>query len=132
MSYLVLSFREIDKTMLALVGGKGANLGELSRIKGILVPEGFCVSTEAYKEIIGKNAEFYSLLGQLSLLKADNRQGIGEISSKIRKVIEETIIPKGIDNEITGNLDQLGGENAYALRSSATAEDLPMASFAGQ
>ncbi len=42
-----LGFQEIDRTMLALVGGKGANLGELSRIEGIRVPEGFCVTTEA-------------------------------------------------------------------------------------
>ncbi|WP_368487506.1 phosphoenolpyruvate synthase [Clostridium sp. BJN0013] len=132
MNSYVLDFQEIDKTKLAIVGGKGANLGELSRIEGIQVPEGFCVTTESYKEIIGNNEEFNSLLDQLSLLKADNREGIGEISAKIRKVIEGTAIPKGIDNEITGHLAQLGEKNAYAVRSSATAEDLPTASFVGQ
>ena len=132
MNSYVLGFQEIDKTKLAMVGGKGANLGELSRIEGIQVPEGFCVTTEAYKEIIGNNEEFNSLLDQLSLLKADDREGIGEISAKIRKVIEGIAIPKGIDNEITRHLEQLGENNAYAVRSSATAEDLPTASFAGQ
>jgi phosphoenolpyruvate synthase/pyruvate phosphate dikinase len=111
----VLGFQEIDKTKLAMVGGKGANLGELSRIKGIQVPEGFCVTTEAYKEIIG-----------------NNREDIGEISTKIRKVIEEIAIPKGINNEITSYLKQLGEKIAYAVRSSVTEEDLPTASFAGQ
>lgn len=132
MNPYVLGFQEIDKTKLAIVGGKGANLGELSRIVGIQVPEGFCVSTKAYKEIIGNNEEFNLLLDQLSLLKADNREGIGEISAKIRKVIEGIAIPKGIDNEITRHLEQFGEKNAYAVRSSATAEDLPTASFAGQ
>ena len=132
MNSYVLGFQDIDKTKLAMVGGKGANLGELSGLKGIQVPEGFCVTTEAYKEIIGSNEELNSLLDQLSLLKADNREGIGEISAKIRNVIEGIAIPQGIDKEIVRHLEQLGEKNAYAIRSSATAEDLPTASFAGQ
>ena len=132
MKSYVLSFQEIDKTELAMVGGKGANLGELSGLQGIRVPEGFCVTTEAYKEVIGNNEAFNSLLDQLSLLKADNREGIGEISAKIRQVIEGIAIPQGIAHEIARPLTQLGEKNAYAVRSSATAEDLPTASFAGQ
>jgi pyruvate,water dikinase len=132
MNSYVLGFQEIDKTKLAMVGGKGANLGELSRLKGIQVPEGFCVTTEAYKEITGNNEEFNFLLDQLSFLKADNREGIDEISAKIRQVIEGIAIPQGIEKEITRHLKQLGEKNAYAVRSSATAEDLPNASFAGQ
>ena len=132
MSAYILGFQEIDKTKLTMVGGKGANLGELSRIEGIHVPDGFCVTTEVYKEIIGNSEEFNSLLDQLAILKADNRKGISETSAKIRKVIEEIAIPKGIDDEITRYLEQLGEKNAYAVRSSATAEDLPTASFAGQ
>ncbi|MFW2489695.1 PEP/pyruvate-binding domain-containing protein [Clostridium chromiireducens] len=61
MNSYVLSFQEIDKTKVSIVGGKGANLGELSRITGIIVPEGFCVTTEAYKKIIESNQEFYRL-----------------------------------------------------------------------
>jgi len=57
MNSYVLGFQEIDKTMLAMVGGKGANLGELSRLKGIQVPEGFCITTKAYKDIIENNEE---------------------------------------------------------------------------
>ena len=132
MSACILGFQEIDKTKISMVGGKGANLGELSRIEGVQVPEGFCITTEVYKEIIGNSAAFNSLLDQLAILKADDRKGIGETSAKIRKVIEEIAIPKGIDNEIARHLEQLGERNAYAVRSSATAEDLPTASFAGQ
>ncbi|MEP6902360.1 MAG: phosphoenolpyruvate synthase, partial [Actinomycetota bacterium] len=132
MSSYILGFQEIDKTKLAMVGGKGANLGELFGIDGIWVPEGFCVTTKAYKEIIGNSEEFNSLLDQLAILKADNRKGIGETSAKIRKVIEETAVPKSLENEIIRHLKKLGEKNAYAVRSSATAEDLPYASFAGQ
>ncbi len=131
-SFYILDFQEIDKTKLGLAGGKGANLGELSRIEGIQVPQGFCVTTEAYKEIIGNNTSFKSLLDQLATLKADNRKDIGKISEKIRKAIEETAIPKDIEKEITRYLEQHGESNAFAVRSSATAEDLPTASFAGQ
>lgn len=132
MNSCVLGFQEIDKTKLAMVGGKGANLGELSRIDGIRVPEGFCVTTEAYKRIIGQIPEFNALLEQLSLLKVEDRERIREISGKIRSVIEGTAIAKDIDEAVTSHLTKLGDKNAYAVRSSATAEDLPTASFAGQ
>lgn len=128
----ILSFPEIDKSKPAMVGGKGANLGELSRIKGLQVPEGLCITTEVYKEIIGSNTELNTLLDQLTILKADDRKAISEVSAKIRKVIEETAIPKDIEAEIGRRIEQMDEANAYAIRSSATAEDLPTASFAGQ
>jgi pyruvate,water dikinase len=128
----ILDFQNIDKTMLAVVGGKGAGLGELSAIEGVKVPGGFCVTTDVYKEIIGNNGAVNSLLDELVMLKAANREGIGETAAKIRKVIEETAIPEDIGNEIVRHLEQLGEHNAYAIRSSATTEDLPSASFAGQ
>jgi pyruvate,water dikinase len=53
MSSYVLGFQDIDKTKIMLVGGKGANLGEISKVEGIRVPDGFCISTEAFKRIIG-------------------------------------------------------------------------------
>ena len=132
MSSFVIVIKEIDNTNLKVVGGKGANLGELSRIEGIQVPEGFCVTTKAYKHSFGNNLEFSLLLDQLDVLKAADRKSIGEICAKIRKLIEEVTIPKSIENEITKHIEQLGEKNAYAIRSSATAEDLPTASFAGQ
>jgi rifampicin phosphotransferase len=132
MSACTLGFHEIDKTMLAMVGGKGANLGELTRIEGIHVPDGFCISTEAFKRIIGEKPSIIKLLDQLSLLKVEDRDKISELSSEIRRVIEGIAIPQDINEEITHFLSRLGKRNAYAVRSSATAEDLPTASFAGQ
>jgi phosphoenolpyruvate synthase/pyruvate phosphate dikinase len=131
-NFYVLGFREIDRHQLMLVGGKGVNLGELSRVEGIQVPEGFCVTTEAYKRIIEQALECNGLLDQLSRLTVEDRQKISEISENIRRVIEGTFIAKEIEEEITRYLSKLGEENAYAVRSSATAEDLPLASFAGQ
>src|SRR2546430_14891617 len=132
MSFFVLGFQDIDKTKLMVVGGKGANLGELSRIDGIIVPEGFWITTEAYKRMISQTPEFHDLLEQLSLLKVEDRERICEISKKIRSVIEGTVIAKEIDEAVTHFITKLGDKNAYAVRSSATAEDLPTASFAGQ
>jgi rifampicin phosphotransferase len=132
MNTYVLCFSEIDRTKFMLVGGKGANLAELSRIKGIQVPEGFCVTTEAYKKITGNNQELNSLLDELTRFKAEEREHISEISAKIRMVIERTPISKDIEEEIAGYLTKFGEKDAFAVRSSATAEDLPTASFAGQ
>lgn len=74
----ILDFQQANKTKLAMVGGKGANLGELTGIKGLQVPEGFCVTTQAYKEVIGNSAAYNSLLNELSVLKA----GIGKLLLK--------------------------------------------------
>ncbi|MED3689832.1 phosphoenolpyruvate synthase [Peribacillus butanolivorans] len=128
----VLEFREIDKTQLLLAGGKGSNLGELSKIHGIQVPEGFCVTTEAYQKALEQNEAFYALLDQLTLLKVEDRGQIGEISRKIRQIIMEIEIPSDVVKAVAHYLSQFGDEHAYAVRSSATAEDLPHASFAGQ
>ncbi len=132
MSPFVLNFQDIDKTKLNVVGGKGANLGELARIEGIHVPDGFCISTEAFKRIIEETASIKKMLDQLSLLKMEDGDKINELSGEIRRAIEEIVIPQDIDKEITRSLSRHGEKNAYAVRSSATAEDLPTASFAGQ
>jgi pyruvate,water dikinase len=129
MSAYVLPFQQIDRTTLMAVGGKGANLGELSTINEIQVPAGFCITTEAYKKVTAGNQEFNSLLNKLTDIKADERKRISEISATIRMTIERIPIPKDIEEEIAGYLN---GTDAYAIRSSATAEDLPTASFAGQ
>jgi rifampicin phosphotransferase len=132
MSVFVFGFREIDKTKLMLVGGKGANLGELTKIESISVPDGFCISTEAFKRSLGETSLINELLDRLSLLTVADRAKIGELSGEIRRVIEEIALPDDLSEEITGYLAGLGEKNAYAVRSSATAEDLPTASFAGQ
>jgi phosphoenolpyruvate synthase/pyruvate phosphate dikinase len=132
MSSLVLGFQEMEKTQLLLVGGKGLNLGALSKIQGIQVPEGFCVTTVGYQKAIEQNETFPALLDQLTMLKVEARDQIGEISRKIRQIIMEVEIPSDVVKAVTHYLSQFGDEHAYAVRSSATAEDLPHASFAGQ
>ncbi|MGG0707748.1 phosphoenolpyruvate synthase [Bacillus paramobilis] len=132
MSSFVLDFQEIEKTQLSLVGGKGLNLGELSNIQGIQVPEGFCVTTVGYEKAIEQNEELHTLLQQLTKLKMEERAQIGEISKQIRETIMAVEIPVDVVEAVAHYLSRFGNEHAYAVRSSATAEDLPYASFAGQ
>src|SRR5688572_244241 len=119
----VFGLKDIDKTKLKVVGGKGANLGELTRIEGIQVPDGFCISTEAFKRTIGETSSVNELLDQLSLLTVEDRDKMGELSREIRRVIEGIAIPEDINEEITRFVARLGEKNAWAVRSSATAED---------
>jgi len=128
----VLGLEEIDKTQAALAGGKGANLGELSRLEGIRVPAGFCVTTDAYRRIMTATPWLEDQLDRLSHLDPDDRQVIGTLSAEIRRTIEGIAIPDDLAAAITRSITRLGGQAAYAVRSSATAEDLPTASFAGQ
>ncbi|HDR8194361.1 phosphoenolpyruvate synthase [Bacillus thuringiensis] len=132
MSSFVLDFQEIENTQLSLVGGKGLNLGELTNIQGIQVPEGFCVTTVGYEKAIEQNEELQNLLQQLTKLKMEERAQIGEMSKKIREVIMAVEIPTDVVEAVAHYLSRFGNEHAYAVRSSATAEDLPYASFAGQ
>src|SRR5580698_259050 len=128
----VLGLEEIDKTQVALAGGKGANLGELSRIEGIRVPAGFCVTTDAFRRIIATVPATTDQLDHLSRLDPDDRYAIRKLSAEVRRTLEGIAIPDDLARAITGSVTRLGGQAAYAVRSSATAEDLPTASFAGQ
>jgi len=132
MSSYVLDFRDIDKTKRMVVGGKGANLGELAKIEGIRVPPGFCIATEAFQRVLGDTPAIDGLLDRLARLTVKERDRIGELSGEVRRAIEETTIPEDIRAEIVRFFRGLGENDAYAVRSSATAEDLPTASFAGQ
>ncbi|MCU5600516.1 phosphoenolpyruvate synthase [Bacillus wiedmannii] len=132
MSSFVLDFQEIKNAQLSLVGGKGLKLGELSKIQGIQVPEGFCVTTVGYEKAIEQNEELQTLLQQLTKLKREERAQIGEISKEIRESIMAVEIPVDVVESVAHYLSRFGNEHAYAVRSSATAEDLPYASFAGQ
>jgi len=132
MSHYVLGFQEIDQTQVAVVGGKGAHLGELSRIEGIRVPDGFCVTTDAFQRIMAEAPLLEERLDQLSRLNPDDREALSALSAEIRRTLEEVAIPGDLAAAITRALARLGEQAAYAVRSSATAEDLPTASFAGQ
>ena len=132
MGCYVLGFQEIDQTQVAVVGGKGAHLGELSRIEGIRVPAGFCVTTDAFQRIMAEAPSIDDRLDRLSRLKPDDREAIRALSAEIRRTLEAIAIPDDLAAAITRPLARLGEQAAYAVRSSATAEDLPTASFAGQ
>ena len=128
----VLGLPEIDQTQVAVVGGKGAQLGELSRIEGIRVPAGFCVTTDAFRRVIADAQSIDDRLDLLSRLKPDDREVVRTLSAEIRRTLEGIAIPEELAAAITRALARLGEQAAYAVRSSATAEDLPTASFAGQ
>jgi len=130
----VVNFSEVNKSDIPLVGGKGANLGEMIN-RGFPVPPGFIVTAEAYYLLIEKNnlqPQIKELIGQLD--PQDSTQ-LNEISKKIKKLILETEVPDEINQQIIEHYQKLSSRSQPALvaaRSSATAEDLPDASFAGQ
>ena len=128
----VLGLDEIDQTQVAVVGGKGAQLGELSRIDGVHVPAGFCVTTDAFGLIMAEAPSIDGPLDRLSRLNPDDRKSIRTRSAEIRRTVEGIVVPDDVAAAITDALARLGERSAYAVRSSATAEDLPTASFAGQ
>ncbi|MEV0132140.1 rifamycin-inactivating phosphotransferase [Dactylosporangium sp. NPDC050688] len=127
----VTDLHEVDETRLALVGGKGAHLGALSRIDGVSVPAGFCVTTDAFRRIMAA-APVGDRLDRLAGLDPDepgDADAVRALSAELRRIIEEVAVPDDLAAAITG---ALATDGAYAVRSSATAEDLPTASFAGQ
>jgi pyruvate,water dikinase len=128
----VWDLQEVDETQVAVVGGKGAHLGALSRIEGTRVPGGFCVTTDAFRRIMALAPSIDEPLDELSRVSPDDREAIRTLSARIRETIEGTAVPVDLAEAITGALARLGERSAYAVRSSATAEDLPTASFAGQ
>jgi pyruvate,water dikinase len=128
----VLDFQEIDHTHVAVVGGKGALLGELSRIEGIPVPPGLCVTTDAFQRILAGAPSIDDRLARLSRLEPEDGDAIRALSAEIRRAVEGIAIRDDVALAITRALARLGEQAACAVRSSATAEDLPSASFAGQ
>src|SRR5690606_7335397 len=108
MKKYVLEFHEIDKTRQMVAGGKGVNLGELLKIHGIQVPEGFCVTTEAYQKALEQSVAFHALLDQLTMLNATDRDQIGETSRRIRQTIIETEIPSDVAGAVAHYFSQLG------------------------
>jgi rifampicin phosphotransferase len=132
MGCYVLDFQEIDRSQVTVVGGKGALMGELSRIEGVRVPTGFCVTTDAFQRNLSEAPSIDDRLDRLSRLEPDDREAIRVLSGEIRRALEGIAIAEDLASAITRQLVRLGDEAAYAVRSSATAEDLPTASFAGQ
>jgi pyruvate,water dikinase len=130
-SFLV-SLGEDESTEIASVGGKGASLGKLVKA-GFSVPSGFVVTTRAYTEFLHANDLEVKIEKILSGLDYENLDELEKETGKIRDLIIGSKFPNGLDREIMRVYKDLGDEIAYvAVRSSATAEDLVGASFAGQ
>uniref|UniRef100_A0A7C3YFD9 Phosphoenolpyruvate synthase n=1 Tax=Geoglobus ahangari TaxID=113653 RepID=A0A7C3YFD9_9EURY len=131
----IVWLNEITKEDIALAGGKGANLGELIRNE-IPVPNGFVIDSRSFIEFLEITGLEYQIIDMLRGLDVENTQKLQETSKMIRELIESTEIPEHIKKEIREAYRKMceeeGEEVFVAVRSSATAEDLPEASFAGQ
>ena len=125
MERLVLDLADVDPTLLPLVGGKAANLGELIRA-GFPVPPGACVTTEAYRQVAAKaTIEFDVLAGARG-------EALSREATAARDALRSAPIPDAVARAIADAYARIGERTPVAVRSSATAEDLPHASFAGQ
>lgn len=129
----ILWFDQISKNDIPLVGGKGANLGEMYTAD-IPVPNGFVVTAKAYFDFVEKTSLKKKILQELSGLDVNRSKDLMAASEKIKTAILAAEMPSSLKDEIKKAYHKLSGENDryVAVRSSATAEDLPDASFAGQ
>ena len=128
----VLDLAAIDRTLVGVAGGKGANLGELLRMEGVRVPPGFCVTTRAFTQVVAAAPEVDGLLTELAGVASDDREGLAALAEGLRAAVESLAVPEDLAAAISAALTELGPDLPVAVRSSATAEDLPTASFAGQ
>ena len=126
----IVWFNEVTKQDIALVGGKGANLGEMTNA-GIPVPPGFIVTASAYFDFIKKANLHHKIKSLLDPLDIQNSKQLQEVAVKVQKLITDAAMPPEIAKEIEQAYVKMG-KGLVAVRSSATAEDLPEASFAGQ
>src|SRR3989344_2621940 len=131
---LIAFFKDLDKGSLPLVGGKGANLGEMTQA-GFPVPGGFAITVESYDQFLEHNLISKKIAEILIITDVNQPDQLQRASKKIERLITSSEIPDSIAVEIIKAYKKLSGsfQKAYvAVRSSATAEDLPGASFAGQ
>ena len=128
---LILAFSEIRAADLPQVGGKGANLGELTH-SGFPIPPGFCLTTVAFQEFINtcpNSDEIYKLLDSVT---TDDVVTVRQVGARVRQILQDVPMPDEVADAVMQAWQDLGTDQAYAVRSSATAEDLPEVSFAGQ
>ncbi|MEE9279710.1 MAG: phosphoenolpyruvate synthase [Myxococcota bacterium] len=132
-SPLVRSLAEVGRGEIAEVGGKGANLGEMVR-QGLRVPEGFCLTTAAYRQLLegcdrGRLDELFTALDRLDVERPED---VRILAAEIRVFLRSAPMPAEVERALVEAWEAHGAAGAWAVRSSATAEDLPDASFAGQ
>jgi len=131
----IVWFKDLTKNDISIAGGKGANLGEMSHV-GLPVPPGFCITAQAYFEYINKTGVKAKIMELLSKVDVEDSNNLNEVSKRVKETIISSPMPQDLMDDITDayrELCKMEGEEVYvAVRSSATAEDLPEASFAGQ
>ena len=127
----ILTLEEIKKEDIPSVGGKGASLGEMYGI-GLPVPRAFVVTAQAFRKFLGETGIEERLFSGLANLNVDDNAALEEASGKARELVLSVSIPQHLQRKIRDAYVSLGDEPVVAVRSSATAEDLPDASFAGQ
>ena len=139
MNAFVKNFKELRMTDVEEVGGKNASLGEMiSQLStaGVRVPGGFATTAEAYRAFLAHNGLADKINARLSSLDVDDVDALLKTGAEIRQWVVETPFPEQLEKEIAVHYAALiaesGPEASFAVRSSATAEDLPDASFAGQ
>ncbi|HIZ36570.1 MAG TPA: phosphoenolpyruvate synthase [Candidatus Ruania gallistercoris] len=128
----VLNLSAVNREHLPLVGGKGAQLGELTQLDGVAVPDGYCVTTAVFQQVVGRQVWFEQYLDELSSVDQADQERLAELSAQIRDGVRQVDLPAHLAEELTAELGRFAPGTAFAVRSSATAEDLPSASFAGQ
>jgi pyruvate,water dikinase len=128
---IILPFNKIGTVDLPLVGGKGANLGEMTRA-GFPVPPGFCLTTHTFRTFINSCPQMASFYAALAGLPDEDLVATRKIGIEIRQTLQTVPIPNEVATAVRQTLQTLDPNASYAVRSSATAEDLPDASFAGQ
>jgi phosphohistidine swiveling domain-containing protein len=130
---LTLDFAQIARGDLAQVGGKAANLGALTKA-GVVVPPGFCVTTSAFDRFIASLAatDADARFAALDALDGDSVEAARTAAESMRQALDALPVPTEVARAVASAWQALGAEHALAVRSSATAEDLPGASFAGQ
>ena len=126
----IVWFNEVTKNDIPLVGGKGANLGEMTNA-GIPVPPGFIVTADAYYQFLKEAELTEKIRNLLAPLDPNNSKQLQSISVKVKDLIVKAKMPPDLAKEIRQHYVEMG-KGLVAVRSSATAEDLPDASFAGQ
>ena len=138
MKSYILPFKKINHTHLPEVGGKNASLGEMfNNLKplGVEVPDGFAITVESYRSFLSHNKLTERLRELLNTIDNQSLSNLPEIALQCRTLMSDAVLPDEVKKEITQAYNQLSGVQStvsVAVRSSATAEDLPTASFAGQ
>lgn len=127
----ILSLSEIRSADLLLVGGKGANLGGMTHT-GFPVPPGFCLTTAAFQQFMAACPDANKLYTLLDTVTTDDLENVRSVGKHVRQTLLDVPVPSDVADAVKKSWQETGIDHAYAVRSSATAEDLPDASFAGQ